>query len=144
MRDKVYVGALVFRDELEHSAKGSQWKDHKYVKKENGRYYYTDDIAKNNRKVGGKNPTEEDVSKAEEAYDQAVEEYKAAKKAYDSNPTEENKTKFGEASVKLELAGTGKGYADHYRKEHGKKQKGFKEAAKDEVKRKAIKFIRNK
>ncbi len=32
--------------ELKHSAKGTHWskKDHKYVKKENGRYYYKDDM----------------------------------------------------------------------------------------------------
>lgn len=28
---------------LSHSAKGTVWKDHKYIKKENGRYYYADD-----------------------------------------------------------------------------------------------------
>jgi hypothetical protein len=27
---------------LEHSAKGSTWRNHKYIKKENGRYYYDD------------------------------------------------------------------------------------------------------
>lgn len=28
---------------LAHSAKGSTWKDHKYIKKEGGRYYYADE-----------------------------------------------------------------------------------------------------
>lgn len=28
---------------LSHSAKGTVWKDHKYIKKEDGRYYYADD-----------------------------------------------------------------------------------------------------
>lgn len=28
---------------LAHSAKGSTWEKHKYIKKENGRYYYADD-----------------------------------------------------------------------------------------------------
>lgn len=28
------------RRDIIHSAKGSTWKDHKYVKKENGKYYY--------------------------------------------------------------------------------------------------------
>lgn len=28
------------RGELQHSAKGTTWKNHKYIKKENGRYYY--------------------------------------------------------------------------------------------------------
>lgn len=28
------------RGELQHSAKGTTWKSHKYIKKENGRYYY--------------------------------------------------------------------------------------------------------
>lgn len=28
---------------LSHSAKGTVWKDHKYIKKKNGRYYYADD-----------------------------------------------------------------------------------------------------
>lgn len=30
-------------NELSHSYKGSTWKDHKYVKRENGRYYYPDE-----------------------------------------------------------------------------------------------------
>ena len=30
---------------LSHSAKGTTWKDHKYIKKENGRYYYPESIA---------------------------------------------------------------------------------------------------
>lgn len=29
------------RNDLIHSAKGTTWKDHKYIKKENGRYFYT-------------------------------------------------------------------------------------------------------
>lgn len=33
----------VLDDFLSHSAKGTVWKDHKYIKKENGRYYYADD-----------------------------------------------------------------------------------------------------
>ena len=134
MNNKVYIGALISSDELRHSAKGSQWKDHKYVKKENGRYYYPEDIAKNNSKAGGKNPKEEDIVAVEEAYKQATEEYKAAKKAYDNDPSEENKKKYDEASKKLDLAGTGQGYADAYRKKNGQKL-GLKDAAKEEAKR---------
>ena len=123
MRDDVYVGNLVSEEEIKHSS--GPWKKHGYVKKtqEKGytRYWYPDDIAKNNRKAGGKNPTEEDISNAEEAYNQAAEEYAAAKKAYDANPTPENKKKWDEASKKLDLAGTGQGYADAYRKKQGKK-----------------------
>ena len=32
--------------DLSHSAKGSTWKDHKYIKKENGRYYYKNETTK--------------------------------------------------------------------------------------------------
>ena len=35
-----------FRDYLEHSAKGQTWKDHKYIRKENGRYIYPEDVGK--------------------------------------------------------------------------------------------------
>ncbi len=31
------------RDSIQHSAKGSTWKEHKYIRKENGRYIYPDD-----------------------------------------------------------------------------------------------------
>lgn len=41
--------------ELEHSYKGTEWKNHKYIKKENGRYVYptktTADTGKSGRKV---------------------------------------------------------------------------------------------
>lgn len=40
MRDEVYCGGLFSSDYLEHSYKGTEWKNHKYIKKENGRYYY--------------------------------------------------------------------------------------------------------
>lgn len=33
----------VLDDFLSHSAKGTTWKDHKYIKKENGRYYYPEE-----------------------------------------------------------------------------------------------------
>lgn len=36
------------KDSLSHSAKGSTWKNHKYIKKENGRYIYPS-TNKNNR-----------------------------------------------------------------------------------------------
>lgn len=136
MKDEIYIGNLVSPDELRHSAKGSQWKNHKYVKKENGRYWYPDDIAKNNRKAGGKNPTEEDISNAEEAYNQAVEEYSSAKKAYNTDPSEINKKKLNDAEKKLDIAGTGQGYADAYRRSHGQKEdKTVKELVIDKAKK---------
>ena len=142
MRDDVYVGNLVSEDEIRHSS--GPWKKHGYVKKtqEKGytRYWYPDDIANNNRKAGGKNPTEEDISNAEEAYNQAAEEYAAAKKAYDANPTPENKKKWDEASKKLDLAGTGQGYADAYRKKQGKKS-DLKEELKKDAKRKGKELL---
>lgn len=142
MRDDVYVGNLVSEDEIRHSS--GPWKKHGYVKKtqEKGytRYWYPDDIAKNNRKAAGKNPTEEDISNAEEAYNQAAEEYAAAKKAYDANPTPENKKKWDEASKKLDLAGVGQASADAYRKKQGKKS-DLKEELKKEAKRKGKELL---
>ena len=38
MRDEIYIGNLVSLDELRHSAKGSKWKDHKYIAIINGVY----------------------------------------------------------------------------------------------------------
>lgn len=38
-----YVVINSGEDYLAHSAKGSTWEKHKYIKKENGRYYYADD-----------------------------------------------------------------------------------------------------
>lgn len=40
MKDEVYIGNLVSPDELEHSAKGSTWKKHKYTAIINGVYQY--------------------------------------------------------------------------------------------------------
>lgn len=40
MIDRVYCSGLFSANFLEHSYKGTEWKDHKYIKKENGRYYY--------------------------------------------------------------------------------------------------------
>lgn len=36
---------------LAHSAKGSTWNNHKYIKKENGRYYYADEKGNKGGKV---------------------------------------------------------------------------------------------
>lgn len=36
-----------FRDYLEHSVKGQTWKNHKYIRKENGRYIYPEDVRVN-------------------------------------------------------------------------------------------------
>lgn len=35
-----------YRTYLQHSAKGSHWKNHKYVRVENGRYIYPEDLAR--------------------------------------------------------------------------------------------------
>lgn len=40
MKDEIYIGNLVSPDELRHSAKGSHWKEHKYLKVVNGIYTY--------------------------------------------------------------------------------------------------------
>lgn len=40
MKDDVYIANLVSPDELRHSAKGSHWKEHKYLKVVNGIYTY--------------------------------------------------------------------------------------------------------
>ena len=47
MIDRVYCGSLFSTNFLEHSYKGTEWKDHKYIKKENGRYYYPENYYKN-------------------------------------------------------------------------------------------------
>ena len=53
MKDEIYVGNLVSPEELSHSAKGSKWKDHKYIKKIGDRYYYTqEELAKAAKKAG--------------------------------------------------------------------------------------------
>lgn len=40
MKDEIYIGNLVSPNELSHSAKGSHWKEHKYLKVVNGIYTY--------------------------------------------------------------------------------------------------------
>lgn len=40
MRDEVYVGSLISSESLQHSAKGSTWKKHKYIAIINGVYQY--------------------------------------------------------------------------------------------------------
>lgn len=52
-------------DTLKHSAKGSVWKKHKYVKKSNGRYYYADDIARQRKRISANHKLNESVKKAE-------------------------------------------------------------------------------
>lgn len=53
MIDRVYCGALFSYDFLEHSYKGTEWKDHKYIKKENGRYYYPNESGASNSHYSG-------------------------------------------------------------------------------------------
>lgn len=51
---------------LQHSAKGSTWKDHKYIKKENGRYYYSvSELMKNDSKTAHDNYQKGQLEKAE-------------------------------------------------------------------------------
>lgn len=72
MIDRVYCSGLFSANFLEHSYKGTEWKDHKYIKKENGRYYYPDE------KTGGADSTSSRYSKMD--VDQLQEEYNIIKK----------------------------------------------------------------
>lgn len=50
---------------LEHSAKGTTWKKHKYIKKSNGRYYYADDVKRQRARVSANYKMRDSVKKAE-------------------------------------------------------------------------------
>lgn len=39
---------------LYHSAKGTEWEDHKYIRIENGRYIYPEDLQSQARRTGAK------------------------------------------------------------------------------------------
>lgn len=70
---------------LSHSAKGTVWKDHKYIKKENGRYYYADD-KKVSKTSSDELMDEIDAIQQQMAFcDQKVKEYDELAK---SNPNE--------------------------------------------------------
>lgn len=72
MKDEVYCGGLISPVYLEHSYKGTEWKNHKYIKKENGRYYYAGE------KSGSADNTSSRYSKMD--VDQLQEEYNIIKK----------------------------------------------------------------
>lgn len=52
-------------DDISHSWKGTVWKKHKYIKKQNGRYYYADDIARQRKRIAANHKLNESVKKAE-------------------------------------------------------------------------------
>ena len=97
MRDEIYCGGLISEEGLEHSAKGSVWKKHKYVKKEDGRYYYPDDMK-------GKPKPKVQSDASEEELQAAENEYREAEAAYEANPTEENRARLAEASDNYDRA----------------------------------------
>lgn len=97
MRDEIYCGGLISEEGLEHSAKGSVWKNHKYVKKEDGRYYYPDDMK-------GKPKPKVQSDASEEELQAAENEYREAEAAYEANPTEENRARLTEASDNYDRA----------------------------------------
>ena len=160
MRDEVYIGNLVSPNELKHSAKGSQWKDHKYIKKEDGRYYYKSSLktsAKGAVKADNRTP-EQKAHDEEWAYwypngpgtgikdwlqngatdeelEAAEEEYRKAEEAYRENPTPNRRNR-------LELASEEVSRARSIKSRNGKlKDTNTKEELKKEAKRKAKDFI---
>lgn len=58
---------MIYRKALFHSAKGTTWKNHKYIKKEDGRYYYPGDkvsageYSKNDSDFDEKNYSDENL-----------------------------------------------------------------------------------
>ena len=58
---------VVRRKELKHSAKGSTWKDHKYIKKVGDKYIYANDPNADTAESGSGSNSETDESKTESA-----------------------------------------------------------------------------
>lgn len=75
-RDFVGYGDLLFFGEeiLVHSAKGSTWKEHKYIKRKNGTYYYPDSYEGGRHLPDGENSDEDDLEDWEEELYSDVEE----------------------------------------------------------------------
>ena len=92
------------KDYLAHSAKGTTWKDHKYIRKENGRYIYDEkDKAK----------FEADLEKYEDAHHQDMRnKLKSPLGGLSMNPT----TKEGLAYERAENALYAMKLADEYNK----------------------------
>lgn len=69
-----------YLDFLSHSAKGSEWEDHKYVKKINGIYYYPvgyeDGRTIDSLSNKGKKETEKDEKESGDSKDKKIEEVK--------------------------------------------------------------------
>lgn len=71
-------------DEMSHSYKGSEWKDHKYIKKEDGRYYYPKESAASG---AYDNDIEFKKDKIEELYNIKIHHTEALQKAIESGDT---------------------------------------------------------
>lgn len=68
---------------LSHSAKGSTWKKHKYIKKENGRYYYPSKGGNIPKPDTAKSQLERTIQATKDMQDKA-DEFWAAKNALDA------------------------------------------------------------
>jgi hypothetical protein len=81
---------------LEHSAKGSTWRNHKYIKKENGRYYYPKDESSNaSKRAKNKRTNPEDTEEWQEKYPNLVKEIKDNGYKYQSKiTTDSGKTAY--------------------------------------------------
>lgn len=107
---------------LMHSAKGSTWKNHKYIKKVNGVYYYAKDkvskaagkVAEVTKDALGFDEEEKAKDLTKKAYDAAIDSYMAdekykkatwdyedAKKKSTKNPTNENKNNTFSARTEM-------------------------------------------
>ena len=62
--------ALINPKEIRHSAKGSSWKEHKYIMKKDGTYYYSGDMKGGSSKSGDSSD-----DKDQEAYDKFMSDY---------------------------------------------------------------------
>lgn len=65
MRRKNISTVVVKRNELKHSAKGSTWKDHKYIKKVGDKYIYANDPNADTTENKSSSNSETDVNKTD-------------------------------------------------------------------------------
>ena len=80
---------------LAHSAKGSEWKDHKYIRKKNGTYYYLDENGNETT------TTHKEGSSKSDSSDKKDEKTSTDKKEDDKNVSTEAK-KFIDSNIKSE------------------------------------------
>lgn len=105
---------------LAHSAKGSTWKDHKYIKKEGGRYYYADE--KGNK--GGKVNTGDFTASDGPAYmlDEGDQEYMENHQNGTDTRTHDEYMADKKAAIAAAITAKGAKYAKSLIDEHARDQ----------------------